>query len=81
MVSTNQLLTSWLLLAAISLGGCATPLPEPAQPTDCEKGCVEKCLTLRDCCVKSCNWIIERDQPDCRDDCTIELEKCYKQCE
>lgn len=80
-MTTKNMITASLVLLVIALSGCATPLPEPSRPTDCEKVCVDNCLTLRNCCVKSCNWIIERDQPDCRNDCTRELEDCYKKCE
>ena len=81
MAVKNQLITALMVLLVMGLGGCAKPLPEPVKPTDCEADCIRNCLTERDCCVKACNWIMQKDQPDCRDDCTRELEQCYKKCQ
>ena len=80
-VMNSKLTRTLLVLVLIVLGGCARPVAEPARPTDCDQDCVENCLTERDCCVKACNWVVERDQPDCRDDCTEELQGCYEECE
>lgn len=36
---------------------------------------------LRDCCIKSCNWVETSCQFECRNNCVSDLGQCYETCE
>jgi hypothetical protein len=48
---------------------------------DDQSNCTQRCLTEHDCCVKSCNWVRERDRSECLKRCKSVLRKCYQDCD
>ncbi len=43
--------------------------------------CAERCLTEKNCCIKSCNWVEPKAKSTCIEHCKVSLEKCYQECD
>ena len=81
-----------LIVVALVFGGCAsqTPVSETLPMTsnyqdDCvadeRSGCVERCLTEHNCCIKSCNWVEPKAKSKCIKRCKSGRDKCYQECD
>ena len=81
-----------MLVVALVLGGYAsqaflsdTPSMALDYLDDCvveeQSNCTQRCITEHNCCVKSCNWVRERDRSKCLKRCKSVLRKCYRDCD
>ena len=81
-----------LVVAALILGGYAsqaflsdTPPMAPDYLDDCvvdeQSDCAQRCITEHNCCIKSCNWVRERDRSECLKRCKAVLRKCNRDCD
>ena len=81
-----------LVVAALVLGGYASQalLSDTASTAsdyldDCVvdelSDCRQRCTTEHNCCIKSCNWVRERDRSKCLKRCKSVLRKCYQDCD
>ena len=80
----GYVISAWMIIIIIAVVGCTKPAPLPTKPpttSDDQANCVNKCLMLRDCCIKSCNWVDTSCQLECRNNCVSDLGQCYETCE
>lgn len=88
---SKKVLSTWIILVIIAVGGCAsqTPYkPPPTMPsftTDQQKVCGRGCQAVYACCKRAC--IDERgwsgsasDHSVCLDNCDTSVEQCYQTC-
>ena len=81
-----------VIVTALVLSGYAsqaflsdTPSMAPDYLDDCvvdeRSDCARRCITEHDCCVKSCNWVRERDRSECLKRCKSDLRTCNRECD
>lgn len=73
-----------LIVVAMVFGGHASQTLATETPpiaSDHRDDCAERCLTERNCCIKSCNWVEPKAKSVCIKHCKSILKKCYQKCD